>query len=147
MMKILTKLITYNNIIIVPIIIIWSEAVTKQKKLIMDIIMTSMEHMTAEEIYVKARQIMPSISIGTVYRNLGQMTDDGEIRRIVMPNAPDIFDGFLHPHEHLICQKCRKISNVTISDFHEYLEKQTGVEILEFDLSMKYICDECKSRK
>ncbi len=37
-----------------------------------------MEHMTAEEIFIKAKQIQPSIAVGTVYRNLGLMTEAGE---------------------------------------------------------------------
>ena len=117
---------------------------TKQRKLILDIIMSSTEHMTAEEIYMKAKQIQPSIAIGTVYRNLGLMTKAGEIRRVVMPNVPDKFDKTLLPHEHIICQKCNKISDMLISDLKDYLEEQTGVEILGYDLSLRYICDECK---
>jgi Fe2+ or Zn2+ uptake regulation protein len=102
--------------------------------------------MTAEEIYLKAKQIQPSLSLGTVYRNLGLMTEAGEIRRIVIPNSPDIYDKFTHPHEHLICQRCREISDISVSNLNEYLKKQTGLEILGYDLNVRYICDKCKSK-
>jgi Fe2+ or Zn2+ uptake regulation protein len=120
---------------------------TKQRKLILDIIMSSNEHLTAEEIFMKAKQIQPSIAIGTVYRNLALMTEAGEIRRVVMPNAPDRFDRSLLPHEHLICQNCGKVSDISVSDLKDYLEKQTGIEILGYDLSLRYICDKCKKEE
>lgn len=106
-----------------------------------------MEHMTAEEIFMKAKQIQPSIAVGTVYRNLGLMTEAEEIRRIVMPNAPDRYDKSLLPHEHIICQNCKELSDISISDLKGYLEKQTGIEILGYDLNLRYICDKCKALK
>lgn len=120
---------------------------TKQRKLILDIIISSTEHMTAEEIYMKAKKVLPSIAIGTVYRNLSLMTEAGEIRRVTMPNAPDRFDRSLLPHEHLICQNCEELSDITVSDLKDYLEKRTGIEILGYDLSLRYICDKCKKEE
>lgn len=121
--------------------------ITKQRKLILDIIRSSKEHMTAEEIYMKAKKIMPSIAVGTVYRNLGLMAEAGEIRRITMSNAPDRFDRSVHPHEHVICQNCGELHDISISNLKEQLEKQTGIEILGYDLSLKYICDKCKKEE
>jgi Fe2+ or Zn2+ uptake regulation protein len=117
---------------------------TKQRKLILEIIMSSSGHMTAEEIYMEAKKFMPSIAIGTVYRNLGLMAEAGQIRRIIVPNAPDRFDKSLLPHEHLICQNCGELSDISISDLKDYLVKQTGIEILGYDLCLRYICNKCK---
>lgn len=117
---------------------------TKQRKLILDIIKSSNGHMTAEEIYIKAKQTQPSIAIGTVYRNLGLMTQAEEIRRISIPNAPDRFDKFTGPHEHLICQNCGVLSDINVSDLKDYLQVQTGIEIISYELNLRYICNGCK---
>jgi len=109
--------------------------------------MSSMEHMSAEEIYMKAKQIQPSIAIGTIYRNLGLMVKAGEIRRIVIPNAPDRFDKSLHPHEHLVCQECGKLSDISVCDLKDYLESKTGIKILGYDLNLKYVCKECERER
>ncbi len=119
---------------------------TKHRKLILDIVASSMEHMTAEEIYMKAKKIQPSIAVGTVYRNLGLMAEAGQIRRISMVNAPDRYDRTLLPHEHLVCQSCGELSDIAVSDLKDYLEKQTGIRILGYDLNLKYICDKCKNK-
>lgn len=120
---------------------------TKQRKLILDIIMSSDGHMTAEEIFLKAKQLHPSIAVGTVYRNLSLMTEAGEIRRLTMHDSPDRYDRSTIPHEHLICRECGELSDITVSDLKNYLEKKTGMEILAYDLNLIYICNKCKGRE
>lgn len=119
---------------------------TRQRKTILNIIKTSNEHMTAEEIYMKAKQVMPSIAIGTVYRNLGLMTEAGEIRRIPIPDSADRYDKSTKPHEHLVCQKCGEVHDVFIDGLMEYLSRQTGVEITGYDLNLRFICENCRPR-
>ena len=121
-------------------------AITKQRKLILDVIMSSSEHMSAEEIYMKAKKRFPSIAIGTVYRNLSLMAEAGEIRRIIIPNTPDRFDKSLHPHEHIICDCCNEIKDISVNDLKSYLEEKTGVRISGYNLSLRYICDKCKEK-
>lgn len=116
---------------------------TKHRKLILEIIKSSTGHMTAEEIYMKAKQIQPSIAVGTVYRNLGLMSEAGQIRRVSMQNLPDRYDKSLLPHEHITCQKCRLLSDISVTNLKDYLEKQTGIKIIGYDLNLRYICDEC----
>jgi len=100
--------------------------------------------MTAEAVYLEAKKLQPSIAVGTVYRNLRLMTEAGEIKRVVMPDSPDIFDISTHPHVHLICQKCLQIADFSIPGLEEHLQKLTGLEILGFDLNVQYICNICK---
>ncbi len=138
-------LLLYNNLGIVPILKCKKVfGLTKQRKIILEIIKSSSDHMTAEEIYTKAKQIMPSIAVGTVYRNLGLMTEAGEIRRLAIPDKPDKYDKSVQPHEHLICQKCGEVSDLFVSSLQDYLQQQTGIEITGYDLNLRYICGKCK---
>ena len=50
---------------------------TKQKKLVLTIIERSHGHLSAEEIFFRAREEMPNIALGTVYRNLNALTEEG----------------------------------------------------------------------
>ncbi|MBN1601171.1 MAG: transcriptional repressor [Chitinispirillaceae bacterium] len=118
----------------------------KYRDLILEIIKASSGHMTAEAIYLEAKKLQPSIAVGTVYRNLRLMTEAGEIKRVVMANSPDIFDISTHPHAHLICQKCHTIADFSISNLEEHLQKLTGLEILGYDLNVRYICNICKKK-
>ena len=66
---------------------------TIQRALVLSAVMELNDHPTAEEVYRYAAQRTPTISRGTVYRNLSQLAEEGTISRIPVPNAPDRFDS------------------------------------------------------
>ncbi len=120
---------------------------TRQRKIIKDIIYASFCHPTADEIFVEARKKMPSIAVGTVYRNLSLLVESGEVRKIDAPNAPSRYDRPQIPHEHLICKNCGKVADVGEIDLIGVLREKTGEEILGYNLTMYYLCPKCKGLK
>lgn len=53
---------------------------SKQRKKILDLVKSGrLGHPTAAEVYDEVRKSMPNISLGTVYRNLNMLADDGDI--------------------------------------------------------------------
>ena len=85
---------------------------SKQRSLILSILSSSEGHLTAEEVYNKAREVNERISLGTVYRNLNALSEVGEIRRINIPGANTIFDKNAHKHLHFRCIKCGFINGL-----------------------------------
>ena len=104
-------------------------------------------HLTAEQAFLLAKKKKINVSIASIYRILGKLADDGYIKRICVAGAPDIFDKTLSDHEHMICSRCGKVSDIHIADFKKMLEKKIGIEISEYDLSIKYVCKECRSKE
>lgn len=119
---------------------------TKQRKLILDIINNSPKHLTAEDIYFMAKRKLASIAVGTVYRNLGILVEAGLIRKITLPNSPDLYDRNIEPHEHLVCQKCGKITDLFVDDLISFFKDKTGLEVQDYDLILKHVCEDCKNR-
>jgi len=117
--------------------------VTEQRRLISEIIKTTECHMTAEQIYMAAKAQMPSIAIGTVYRNLGLMEREGEIRRIPMPDAPDRFDKTTRLHDHLICRKCGNLEDVCIKNLMESFQEYPEIHVDSYELALYGICSAC----
>ncbi len=115
---------------------------TKQRQLIYETLQNSCKHLTAEEIYFAAKKEMPSLALGTVYRNLNIMADEGLIRRIEMTDGPVRFDRTAVKHDHIVCKCCGKIKD--ISDLTNTLKDATGVDIISYDCCIYYICEECK---
>ena len=118
---------------------------TKQQQVIMDVIMTAQGHLTADEIYRKAKERIPKIAVGTIYRNLGQMVENHTVRRFSVKGEPDHYDGNMAAHEHLICERCGQICDVEIEGLAEYIQKKTGEKLTALDLELKYICAECRN--
>ena len=104
-------------------------------------------HLSADALYKKVKEFIPNISLGTVYRNLNDMVESGEIRKVTTPYATDRFDGNTSRHYHLICQKCHHVS-----DMHEYsttldedIADRYDCEVLEHEIYFKVICADCLS--
>lgn len=116
---------------------------TKQRKLIFDIIQQSDEHLTAEQIYSIAKVHMPALAIGTVYRNLKIMSDEGDILHIPVAGAPDRYDRTIVPHDHLICDKCKRVYDLSGGDIKSTLENMAGQKITSYDLIVHFVCNHC----
>ena len=117
---------------------------TKQQTLICDILAHVHDHMTAEQVFFLAREQLPNIAIGTVYRNLNQLASDGQIRRLTVPGQPDRYDRNPVPHGHLVCHRCGKLEDLFLPDLIPYLEEHSGQQITHYELTMGHICAHCK---
>jgi len=89
-----------------------NQRVTKQKTAILEILRSVESHPTAEWLYQEARKKIPGISLGTVYRNLNQLRDNGEITELNYGSSQSRFDGKPGNHYHFCCAKCGSISDL-----------------------------------
>lgn len=113
---------------------------------ILEIVWRSHEHMTAEQIYLEMKKLYPRIVLATVYNNLNILTADGKIRRVSVEGSPDRYDRTTR-HDHLVCQKCGELADVTLQDLTQTLERQVGEVVLSYDLKINYICPKCRQRE
>lgn len=119
-----------------------------QRNIVYDIVMASCDHPTAETIYLRAREVMPKISLGTVYRNLNELVETKKILRITVSGEKDHFDKTLYTHVHLFCNNCLKmidLNDIDVTDWFSRLEKNNKVKILSNDLCFNGICQECQN--
>ena len=123
---------------------------SKQRELILNYILNSHEHLTADTIYADLKKDNPELSLGTVYRNLTKLTEIGAIKKVSLPNQVDKFDKNLDPHAHFICDECGSITDINIPGMDEFLDKvsdEDGISIRKYDLTLNGICRKCKSKK
>ena len=116
---------------------------TKYEKQIYDIVNASRKHMTAEQVYEELQKISPAVARATVYNNLNKLCDVKLIRRVSLEDSPDRYDR-IEKHDHLVCQKCGRLSDVCFDDLTSALQKQFGDDFLSYDLKIFYICPECR---
>jgi Fur family ferric uptake transcriptional regulator/Fur family peroxide stress response transcriptional regulator len=86
---------------------------TRQRKVILDILRSDPVHLTAEEIYQRARKALPGISLGTVYRNLNFLCGEGlawEVRNGDSGSAR--FEAARAPHAHFLCRECQEVRDI-----------------------------------
>ena len=106
-----------------------------------------MSHLSAEELFFRAKQVMPSISMGTVYRNLGLMVEDKELRKIPFKGKSDLFDATMYDHEHAVCVECGKVVDIFIDDLKEKIKNSLDGDLQDYNLTINYICSDCLKKK
>lgn len=123
------------------------ERITCQKKAILDYLKSVKTHPSAEEIFQEVRKKLPRISLGTVYRILKNLKEKGEILEI--PTEVSRFDGDTSPHAHFICQKCKKIFDVSDECQECKIIKSKKLKVGKFKNYQVYfygICRECQKK-
>lgn len=119
----------------------------RYRELILQLIRQSDEHLTAEQIFLQAKAIKPTIVMATVYNNLAALVEDGLIRKVKIYGQADCYDKTPSHHDHLICDCCGKLADITIGDFAAELECRLGVHVESYELNVHYICKTCAKKK
>ena len=123
---------------------------TIQNTLVLETVKKLQRHVTADEVFEEIVKEYPSIGRGTVYRNLQRLCEQGEIRKVEVPEGADYYDIILKPHYHIRCVKCGKMFDVdmpyidnletSVKDFHGFSE-------VSHDIMFKGICADCQAKK
>ena len=119
---------------------------SRQRELIRNHLQSRCDHPTAEMIYTALKENDPKLSLGTVYRNLSVLSSLGEIRRIVVPDGPDHYDGDITAHQHFCCRKCGRISDVRGIREEQWIaegRRCCGGEIESLTVMFSGVCEEC----
>lgn len=119
---------------------------TKQRAAIIKAMNDNCGHFTAEEIYIFAQKEYPSIVRATIYNNLNSMVEEGMIRRICQSGQPDRYDRNPMPHEHIICESCGRVVDVSLCDFKQRLSSELECEVDDYELVIHCKCPECREQ-
>lgn len=105
-------------------------------------------HSSAEGVVGAVHQLLPDLSIQSVYNVLNDLTDQGMLRRFTPPHSPALYETRVNDnHHHAICTSCGRIQDVecavghapclTPSDSH-------GMDIQIADVLYQGICEDCR---
>lgn len=119
---------------------------TIQRKAILQAFETAgRTHPTAETIYHLAKMELPRISMGTVYRNLSEMSAQGEILRIPFSDGPDRFDNNLSRHDHAVCKVCGRLFDLPpVVVYMPDKSVPQEYRLLDTQLLLQCICSGCE---
>lgn len=110
------------------------------------IITGSVKHLTVEQIYAEMKNKYPKIALATVYNNVNKLWKAGKIRKVSVENMPDRYDR-LTKHDHLVCQKCGKLADMSFEDLTASLRRQLGEDFFSYDLKVFYLCPDCRTQE
>lgn len=116
---------------------------SKQREQIYDALMSTREHPSAEMIYQSLKSTSPALSLGTVYRNLNLLVEDGRALRI--PFAVNRYDGNTQEHPHFFCTCCQNLYDLSIpaDPSLDAAVERLGHRVSRHELIFTGICSHC----
>ncbi len=120
---------------------------TKQKTAILQILQHDSTHPTAEMIYRVVKKEIPGISLGTVYRNLQTLEEDGLITELNLNGTQSRYEYKQAAHYHFRCEKCSKVSDLdepVDSGIDRKIEMKTGFQVTYHETEFRGLCLKCQ---
>ena len=122
---------------------------SKQRELIYEAVRNTTEHPTAETVYSWLKPENPALSLGTVYRNLNQLVEEGSVQRLPFPI--ERYDANTAPHAHFLCRACGSVYDLTGMCYDSVLDRQaekvSGHTVEQHELFFDGICANCSIKK
>ncbi len=122
---------------------------TTQRRVILEELRKVTSHPTADMVYKMVRKRLPRISLGTVYRNLEVLSEQGLIQKLNIGGARMRFDGNTSEHCHIRCVVCGRVDDLpeepTVS--LPELGSESGYEILGHWLELYGRCPDCRAER
>ncbi len=120
---------------------------SKQRETILEVLRCTDTHPTANWIYTKVRETIPNVSLGTVYRNLSELSKSGEILSLRVADGFEHFDYVTSLHAHLQCKICGTIYDANLkSDPLTELSEELGFKPESTVYVVYGICKNCKTK-
>jgi len=120
---------------------------SRQRNMILDLIRSTDTHPTADWLYAQLKRKIPSLSLGTVYRNLSILNEQGLVQKIAAGSTFDRFEANAIPHYHLICESCGKVEDFKMEGYQEMNDRAnqlTKFNIKRHRIDFFGICQKCR---
>ena len=119
---------------------------SRQRERIYQAVHASREHPSAQMVYDLLREELPQLSLGTVYRNLHQMAQEGMLQELKGPTAR--FDACRAPHAHIRCTCCGRVMDLSALEEPAPVRSaaEAGWQVERYSLMLEGICPACAGK-
>lgn len=121
---------------------------TRQRLVIINMLRQTDEHPTAEMVYEEVRRKLPGISLGTVYRNLQLLVEQGQALELAVSGGSSRYDANCLPHSHFFCQRCKKVYDIPAYEVRlpDELKKNIPGTLLSQRTDFFGVCNDCRKK-
>ncbi|MDP8228943.1 MAG: transcriptional repressor [Candidatus Electryoneaceae bacterium] len=121
---------------------------TKQRKVILEELHKVTNHPTADMIYRSVRKRLPRISLGTIYRNLDLLAEQGIIQKLGSEGSKMRFDGDITEHYHIRCVDCGIVDDLFVQAEVSVRKPTSNTEYEILDQRLEFLgrCPKCREK-
>jgi Fe2+ or Zn2+ uptake regulation protein len=121
---------------------------TPQREIILEILNGKNVHPTADDVYQIVRGRLPKISLGTVYRNLELLTEQGLIKVVGMGGNQRRYEGNIAEHYHLKCVSCGRLEDAPVETIpfpDDLMNEKRNFKVAGHNLEFLGLCPACRA--
>ena len=120
---------------------------SKERSALYEALRNTTAHPSAEQLYSQLKPEIPDLSLGTVYRNLNVLMQDGLIITVGHVNGEERYDANTSDHSHFVCTKCGRVDDVfldlSIDKRYPNVAELMGGKVKGHSLSYFGLCKNC----
>lgn len=121
---------------------------TPQRQVLLQVLASLRHHPTADELYRRVVQRLPSVSPATVYRNLQTLVQSGVISVLERAGSAVRYDPNPDEHHHFVCRRCRRLFDVYLTDVAVAVNfRRSGIPGARIDVvrvELAGLCPRCR---
>jgi len=122
--------------------------VTAQRWAVYEALLSAYDHPGPEALFRRLRRRWPSLSLATVYKTLDALVELGLVREVSVAGDRKRFDANQDRHHHLVCTKCRSVSDLYDSRLDGAVPagEVEGFRVREVSVQVIGVCARCARR-
>ncbi len=124
---------------------------THQRRLVLQVLQQSQDHLDAEAIHDQVRHSDPRISLATVYRTLGLLKSLGLVDEHKLGEEHGHFEAAAEQaHYHFTCLGCRQVIEFQAPEISETVVprlESKGIRVEQTHLIVQGYCPECQTKR
>lgn len=121
---------------------------TKQRREVYEVLKDQRDHPTATEVFIRAKERVPGISLATVYNCLEMLTHSGLVKQVNLDRGPSRYCPNLKEHGHFHCEECGAVSDVDLNTTAgSALNLPRGAVVNRLEISLRGLCPSCARAK
>jgi Fur family peroxide stress response transcriptional regulator len=123
---------------------------SRKRDAMLELMRSTKCHPSADWVYRNIREQYPDVSLGTVYRNLNQLTEEGFIKSVGVVKGQERFDARMEPHSHFVCNHCGAVidlPNCVSEEILAPLGEEYGFVEQSYELHIYGLCKSCTEKK
>lgn len=120
---------------------------TPQREAIIQFLIDSTAHPTAEQIYHELAADFPNMSVATVYNNLKLLVKLNLVEEMAVSDVATHYDFAITPHYHAVCTRCGRIVDFypqAVVNVSDAVQQQTGFLVTGHQLEVFGLCPQCQ---
>ena len=125
-------------------------SLTRQRRVVLDVVQSGDTHPTAAEIFAAARQKMPGISFATVYNSLRFLKEAGLVREVAFGNGASRYDRETERHDHAMCSACGALVDFDLPGTVGLIRSAARASRFKAEsvhLTLIGLCPDCRDRE